>query len=51
MIQEFNDLPWHDAELKEIIVDRTQKDRVKILIRWPEAHGGNCVFMEFFGSR
>ena len=47
MIQEFNDCPWHDAELKEIVVDRVQSDTVKILIRWPEDHGGHSVFIEF----
>jgi hypothetical protein len=33
MIQEFNDLPWHDAELKEIIIDRAQKDRISIWLQ------------------
>jgi len=48
MIQEFNDLPWHDAELKEIIIDRSQKDNVRILIQWPEDYEAHCVFIEFF---
>lgn len=47
MIQEFNDLPWHDAELKEIIIERNQKENIKILIRWPNYFGAHCVFIEF----
>ena len=48
MIQKFNELPWHDAELKEIIVDRTNKDNIQILIRWPEEYGALCVYIEFY---
>lgn len=44
--QNFNDLPWHDAELKDIIIDRSQ-DIVKILVHWPESYGDNCAYIEF----
>ena len=44
MIQEFNDLLWHDAELKEIIIERDQNENIRILIRWPNHFGANCVF-------
>lgn len=43
----FNDLPWHDAELKEIIIDSAKKDNICILIRWPEEYGGCCACIEF----
>lgn len=37
MIEEFHDLPWHDAELKEIIIDRvSDQDIVKLSVVWPE---------------
>ncbi len=49
MIQEFNDMHWHDAELKEIIIDRAQKDKVKLLIHWPETDDNSSSFIEFFG--
>ena len=50
MIQKFNDLPWHDAELKEIVINRSQShDKVKILVEWPEAYEGGTVEIEFFG--
>lgn len=48
MNQEFNDLPWHDAELKEVIIERVQKDIVKILVRWPENSEDHSVCIEFF---
>jgi len=48
MIQEFNDLPWHDAELIEIIIDRSRKDNVRLLIKWPEEYGGIRVSIEFY---
>ena len=48
MKQEFNDLPWHDAELKEIVIDRHQGDNVKISVQWPEDYGGGNVWIEFF---
>lgn len=36
MKAQFNELPWHDAELKEIIIDRDGSDIVKIVVDWPE---------------
>jgi hypothetical protein len=47
MIHEFVNLPWHDAELKEIIIDRNYDDIIKILIRWPDDYGGQCKYLEF----
>ena len=47
MIQKFNDLPWHDAELKGIIIEREQKENVRILVRWPNYFGEQDVFIGF----
>lgn len=47
MIQEFNDLPWHDAELKEIILKRDQNDIVRIIIRWPDYYEASTVIIDF----
>ena len=46
MNQEFNDLPWHDAELKDILIDRS-RDSIKIKISWPENDDDDYVFIEF----
>lgn len=43
MIQEFNELPWYDTELKEIIIDRGPKDNIKILVCWPDTHQTQCI--------
>lgn len=48
MTQEFNTFPWHDAELKEIIIDRDNKDVIKVLIHWPENYGNHSEVIEFF---
>ncbi|PJD95257.1 MAG: hypothetical protein CK425_09075 [Parachlamydia sp.] len=35
----FDDLPWHDANLKSIHIDRSDpgnQDTVKILVEWPD---------------
>lgn len=48
MNQEFNDFPWHDAELKEIIIDRKENDIIKILINWPEDFEFSTTYIEFF---
>ncbi len=47
MIQEFNSMPWHDAELKEIIINRSENDNIKLIVRWPEDYGSQCVLIEF----
>jgi hypothetical protein len=43
----FNDLPWHDANLQSIYIDRQkpgEQDNVKLLIDWPD---GKCSSIEF----
>ena len=47
MFEVFNDIPWHDAELEEIIIDRKSNDLVKVKICLSEEYGGNKVTIEF----
>jgi hypothetical protein len=42
----FDSFRWHDAELKELLVDRREpgtRDVVQLLVAWP--HGGESMFM------
>lgn len=49
MIEKFNDFPWHDAELKEIIIDRVNRDLVSISLIWPEdIDSDRYSLVEFF---
>ena len=48
MIQMFNNLPWHDAELKEIIINRERNDEIKLLVGFPTNDGISAVCIEFF---
>lgn len=44
----FNDLPWHDAVIKFIHIDRQnpgENDIIKILIDWPE--NNHSSYLEF----
>lgn len=45
----FNDLPWHDANLQFIYIDRQkpgEKDVIKFLIDWPD--GVSSSIIEFY---
>lgn len=45
----FNDLPWHDAIIQTININRTvpgKKDIIEMLITWP--NGSNSSMVEFF---
>ncbi len=46
MIDDFDSLNWHDAELRRIIVDR-EGDSVVLVVRWPDADGGEQEYLEF----
>jgi hypothetical protein len=42
----FDSFPWHDAQLKELLVDRRdpgERDVVQMLVAWPE--GGESKFL------
>lgn len=47
MFENFNDIPWHDAELEEIIIDRVRNDHLSIKICLPEDYGGSKITIEF----
>lgn len=43
---DFDSFPWHDAELKELLVDRREsgeRDEVHLRIEWPQ--GGEATFV------
>jgi hypothetical protein len=52
MQQSFNELEWHDAELKEVLIDRRQpgeRDDVLLLIQWPDGRKQRLRFVECYG--
>lgn len=48
MINEFNNLAWHDANLLEIVIPRQHEDIVRVLIEWPENEMTALSWIEFF---
>jgi hypothetical protein len=48
MIKQFNEMHWHDAILKEVIIDRRYNDSIRIVVRWPDEYGGNDAILEFY---
>lgn len=43
----FNSLPWHDAELMELLVDRRnagERDEVLLRVVWPKGDEASLVF-------
>lgn len=48
MIDEFNELPWHDAVLKEIMICREGEDIVNITISWPEEFAKKNDVLQFY---
>lgn len=46
MIEKFNDLPWHDAEINDIVIDR-QLGGVQMRLRWPDYANSELVLIEF----
>src|SRR5688500_9749738 len=51
MTEDFNDLPWHDAALQYIHIDRLtsrKNDNIKCLIEWPEGYGLISSLIEFY---
>lgn len=48
----FNEMPWHDAELLNIAIDRRQpgqNDIVIIDICWPNGKKGTFIFRDCYG--
>lgn len=49
MNENFNDLPWHDACLRSINIDRQkpgEQDVVQLIVDWPDNSCSSCI--EFF---
>jgi hypothetical protein len=47
----FNSLPWHDAELLELLVDRRNPgvcDEVRLRIAWPQGEETTLVFRDCY---
>lgn len=45
----FEQLPWHDAVLMEIQIDRSGEDTVKVVVEWPSDYGGSIESLSFEG--
>lgn len=51
MNSDFNKMPWHDAELQSIYLDRTdagQNDRVTLVVRWKTGVRNRFVFNDCY---
>ncbi len=46
MIDKFNELPWHDAELVQVVIDR-RRDLVQVVVCWPEDDDSIFTYIEF----
>lgn len=47
----FNSLPWHDAELLSINIDRSNagnSDTVALSIKWPDGNKSNIIFNDCY---
>ncbi len=56
MINQFNSLPWHDAKLLEININRSnpgRKDIVTMEIKWPNSIKNKIIFNDcyFFNAQ
>ncbi len=48
MNNEFDNLPWHDTEIKEIQIKSGEEDYIRIWLVFPNAKNGEAVCMEFY---
>ncbi|WP_416391618.1 hypothetical protein NR756_02690 [Alloalcanivorax xenomutans] len=53
---DFNSLPWHDAELVAVNIDRSNAgrgDNISLLIKWPDGRKNDVVFEDcyFFDAK
>ena len=47
----FNSLPWHDAELLELRVDRrsaAERDEVRLRVAWPQGDEATLLFRDCY---
>lgn len=45
---DFDNLPWHDAELIKVDIPRSLSDVVKLTVRWPDSEDQESVLIEFY---
>lgn len=51
MNDDFFDFPWHDAEIKLIVIDRQnpgEHDSVRLSLRWPDQAESDVVFYDCY---
>ncbi len=52
MSDDFNILPWHDAELLELLLDRREpgeRDEVRVRVVWPQGDEATLLFRDCYG--
>lgn len=52
MIDSFSSLPWHDAELQELSIDRRSpgvRDEVRLQVVWPDGVQAALLFRDCYG--
>ncbi len=53
-MRDFDELPWHDARLMSIIIDRSepgQRDEVQLAVRWPDSVDATILFKDVYAVR
>lgn len=51
MTASFDELPWHDAELRALSVDRSEPgiaDQVSLLVAWPDGSESEVLFLDCY---
>jgi len=51
MIESFDSLPWHDAELLELTIDRRNpgvRDEVRLQVIWPDGGRATLLFRDCY---
>lgn len=51
MNREFNNFPWHDAEILSILIDRAnagKQDVIRLSMRWPNESESTIVFTDCY---
>ncbi|MDH2382606.1 hypothetical protein [Bradyrhizobium sp. CER78] len=54
MNDSFNSLPWHDAELQELSIDRRSpgaRDEVRLQVVWPDGRQAALLFRDCYGMK
>lgn len=51
MSNEFQNLPWHDAEIRSILIDRENaggQDTLRLSMRWPDETESEVIFSDCY---